>query len=249
MIDIHCHILPKFDDGSADLSESLSMAQIASASGVTEIIATPHFRGEEAEMAKLSKLVRRYERLSAAIRRVGIPLKLHPGAEILCLPQTLRLARDQMLPTLGDSNYLLVEFIFDETPEYMNDMLKNLTGCGYRVIVAHPERYDAVQKDPALSATWFRAGYAMQVNKGSLLGSFGASVQQTAARMLQAGQVAIIASDAHSIARRNTDMRPLRQWLSKEYDEKTIQLLLEENPRRVLEGKDLEHIPPRKEFA
>ena len=239
MIDIHCHILPALDDGSADLGESLSMAQIAVASGVTAIVTTPHFRGEEESLAQLGKLVSRYQRLEQAIQRRKIPLTLYPGAEVLCLPQTPRLARQRMLPTLGDTDYLLAEFFFDETPEYMNDQLSALLGCGYRPVIAHPERYDAIQKDPLLAESWFRAGYVMQLNKGSLLGAFGPKVQQAAQRMLNSGFVHLIASDAHSIAHRTTDMRPLRQWLSRECPEAYIRVLLEENPQRLIRGEDM----------
>lgn len=41
MIDIHCHILPVFDDGSASMAESLAMARMAAASGVTGIANQP----------------------------------------------------------------------------------------------------------------------------------------------------------------------------------------------------------------
>lgn len=239
MIDIHCHILPAFDDGSADLAESLSMAQIAVTSGVTGIVATPHFRGEEESLSQLSKLVSRYEKLSQAIARRKLPLQLYPGAEILCLPQTVRLARQRMLPTLGDTDYLLAEFYFNESPEYMDDMLRSLADCGYRPVVAHPERYEAVQKDPALAEKWFAAGYVLQLNKGSLLGAFGPKVQLAATRLLNAGFVHLIASDAHSISHRTTDMRPLRQWLSRECPEEYIRVLLDENPQRLIRGEDM----------
>ena len=42
MIDLHCHILPGIDDGSASLEESCLMARMAADSGVTAIAATPH---------------------------------------------------------------------------------------------------------------------------------------------------------------------------------------------------------------
>ncbi len=239
MIDIHCHILPSFDDGSADLDESLAMAQIAATSGTRGIIATPHFRGEEASLAMLPKLLSRYRRLESALARTGIPVTLYPGAEVLCLPQTLRLARQHELPTLADTNYLLVEFYFEEPQAYMDDMLAALADCGYRIVVAHPERYAAVQRDPLIASGWFRRGYVLQLNKGSLLGAFGPKVHYTAATLLEDGLVHLIASDAHSIARRTTDMRPLRQWLSQECPEAYSRILLEENPRRLVSGETL----------
>ena len=239
MIDIHCHILPGLDDGSADLDESLAMAQLAVASGVTEIVTTPHFRGDEEGLAVLGKLLSRYNRLETAIRRRKMPLRLHPGAEILCLPATPRLARQGQLPTLGNTNYLLVEFFFDETAEFMNNMLSQLAACGYRPVIAHPERYEAVQKTPQIVDAWFRTGYIIQANKGSPLGAFGSRVQQTAAGLLEAGLVHLFASDAHSISRRTTDMRPLRKWLTENCHPAYVQVLLQDNPTRLIRGEDM----------
>lgn len=239
MIDIHCHILPDFDDGSSDLDESLAMAQIAASSGTRGIVATPHFRGEEASLSLLPKILSRYQYLSRALARTNIPVTLYPGAEILCLPQTPRLARQKELPTLADTDYLLVEFYFDETGEYMDDILRQIHDCGYRIVVAHPERYAAIQRDPTLADRWCRLGYALQLNKGSLLGAFGDKVQFTAAGLLDDGMIHLIASDAHSIARRTTDMRPLRQWLARECPPEHVHILLEENPQRLIRGEEL----------
>ncbi len=239
MIDIHCHILPSYDDGSADLDESLAMAQIAASSGTQGIIATPHFRGEEASLALLPKLLSRYQRLQNALARTEIPVRLYPGAEVLCLPQTPWLARRHELPTLADTNYLLVEFYFEEPQDYMDNMLKALADCGYRLVIAHPERYGAVQRNPMIADQWVSRGYHLQLNKGSLLGAFGDRVQYCAATLLEDGLVHLIASDAHSIARRTTDMRPLRQWLSRECTPEQIRRLLEENPRRLVENAPL----------
>jgi protein-tyrosine phosphatase len=239
MIDIHCHILPDLDDGSADMDESLAMAQTAVTSGVREIVTTPHFRGDEQGLTRLPKILSRYRHFSRALARTDIPIRIHPGAEILCLPQTPRLARQRELPTLADTNYLLVEFLFEETAEYMDGILRQIHDCGYRLVIAHPERYSAVQRNPAVADRWCRLGYALQLNKGSLLGAFGDRVQCTATALLEDGVIRLIASDAHSIARRTTDMRPLRQWLSRECPAETAAILLEENPRRLLNGEDL----------
>ena len=43
MIDIHTHLLPGCDDGSASLDETDEQFDLMTAAGVTDIILTPHF--------------------------------------------------------------------------------------------------------------------------------------------------------------------------------------------------------------
>ena len=239
MIDTHCHILPDFDDGAADLTESLGMARSAAASGVTGIVVTPHFQGEPNSLGKLGKLVDRYQALRAALDRAGIRLDLYLGAEILCTPQTPKMARQKQLPTLGDTNYLLCEFYFNETPVYMDKLLSAISACGYRIVVAHPERYEAVQRDLRVAERWFRQGYVLQLNKGSVLGSFGSRVRQTTEELLENGFAHLFASDAHSTLYRTTDMAPLRAWVSSHCPADYGRVLLEENPSRLIRGQDM----------
>lgn len=239
MIDIHCHILPDFDDGAADLRESMAMVRTACLSGTTDIIATPHFPGEEASLEQLPRLIARYEKLEKAIAREKLPVTLHPGAEVLCLPETPRMARQGKLPTLGNTNYLLCEFYFNEPSAYMDGMLRFLAGCGYRIVVAHPERYEALQAQPQLAESWFRQGYVLQMNKGSLTGAFGPSVQKTALQLLSQGLYHLIATDAHGAGSRTTDMRPALQQLERLCPAPYTRILLEENPRRLLRGEDM----------
>ena len=53
MIDLHCHILPGVDDGAENMEDAIAMARHAAQSGVTDIVATPHFRGERSSMQLL----------------------------------------------------------------------------------------------------------------------------------------------------------------------------------------------------
>lgn len=239
MIDIHCHILPDFDDGAADLEEALAMARMAEASGVTAMVATPHFPGDAESFRRLGALLGRYERLERGLRQAGLQLRLYPGAEILCLPETPQLAAKKVLPTLGDTNYLLVEFNFGESESYMTEMLDALAQAGYRPVVAHPERYRAVQGNPRLPRHWFDLGYVLQLNKGSVLGAFGGRVRQTADRMLAEGLAHVIASDAHGTDRRTPHMGALAQWLDAHCDSEYAKILTEGNPARLLQGRDM----------
>lgn len=239
MVDVHCHILPGVDDGAENLEDALEMARIAVATGVTDLVATSHFRGDGDESERLEFLYRRFRQLKEILREEQIPLRLHLGAEVLCTHETIQLARDKLLPTISRTDYVLCEFYFDAPFEYMSEILEAIAEAGYLPVVAHPERYGAIQRDPRRVQNWFRRGYVIQVNKGSVLGSFGDRVQDAAEWLLERGLVHLFASDAHSPRRRTTDMSRLRRWLLEQYTADYVHLLLEENPARLLWGEEM----------
>ena len=172
-------------------------------------------------------------------RSEAIPITLHLGAEILCTEETLHLAQKKLLPTIGASNYFLTEFYFDEDPDFMDEMLRRLAEAGYTPVVAHPERYGAIQRDPAILKHWFRRGYVLQLNKGSILGAFGHRAEHAAHGILRAGLAHVIASDAHSASRRTPHMEGLNRWLDHHLDAEYARILTEENPRRIINGEPL----------
>lgn len=236
MIDIHCHILHDFDDGASTLEESLEMARIAIYSGVTEVVATPHFRGEPEFLEQQPLIDERYHELKAALEQLNLPLKLHKGAEVLCLSQTPELAAAGLLPTIGNSRYVLTEFYFDESFTFMNDCLSAFTACGYQPVIAHPERYDAIQRDPTRVQDWVECGFALQLNKGSILGSFGSRAERTANALLELGFVHMFASDAHGSRFRTPHIGALTQWAEEYCDSECARILLTENPSRILQN-------------
>lgn len=247
MVDIHCHIVPEVDDGAWSLDTALEMARMAVRSGIRRIIATPHFMGVPESLETLPDMLRQFLRLKAAIRQEGLELELIPGAEILCVPQTLDMARRGRLPLLGGSRYVLVEFYFDASARFLDMALEELLSCGYRPVVAHPERYIAIQQNPDLALSWFRRGIVLQVNKGSILGAFGRRAEETAIRLLHRGVVHVIASDAHSPKRRTTDMSLVRRWALENLGREYTRILLEDNPGRISRGEPMCEVPGRDE--
>ncbi|MBQ9083543.1 MAG: hypothetical protein IJY28_08595 [Clostridia bacterium] len=235
MIDIHCHIIPGVDDGAANLSESLMMAKMAVDSGVRHIIATPHLPGTPESLALLPRIAQQFTLLKQSAADIGLSLSC--AAEILCLPETPDMAAARRLPTLDGKRYVLCEFYFDESPDEMNRILDGLHRFGYIPVIAHPERYDAVQQGFSLIGHWFHKGYVLQLNKGSVLGSFGRRTEQTANRILADGAAHVIASDAHHTAYRTTHMEQLNHWVQANCHPSYAQILLERNPRRLLEGR------------
>lgn len=239
MIDIHCHILPEFDDGASSPEEAIAMAHMAADSGVSAIVATPHFPGRASSLHRIPDIMDRYKWLSHVLQAQQVPLKIYPGAEILCLPETPALAARKALPTIGDTSYLLTEFYFDANFAFMDSTLAKLAECGYTPVVAHPERYHAINTAPTLLECWMQQGYVLQLNKGSLLGAFGEQVRSTAIGALDAGFAHLIASDGHGANYRTPHMGRLRYWLEETYGEEHAQILLDRNPARLVEDQDM----------
>lgn len=241
MIDLHCHILPGVDDGAPDLNTALEMARMAWDSGVTAMVATPHCnlpRGQRGNYIS-RELAERFSRLRRELRQAGIPLQLYTGMEVFCTPDTEQLLLAGKLSTLAGSHYMLVEFYFDESAAYMTGQLEGLLRHGVIPLVAHPERYDPVQRDPELARRWREMGCALQLNKGSLLGSLGSRAETTSHYLLRRGLAQAVASDGHGVSHRTPHMGQVRRLLEALCQPEYVHILLEENPRRILRDQPL----------
>lgn len=242
MIDIHCHILPQIDDGAESLDEALEMARMAAYTGVTDIIATPHFQGAFDYLEMLPDIDQRFEDLQDALLRWRVPITVHKGAEILCVPQTPELAEAGLLPTLGNTKYVLTEFYFNETFHFMDECLRQIAAHGYIPVVAHPERYEAVHRDARRLQSWADMGFVLQLNKGSILGSLGMRAERSANELLELGLAHLFASDAHGCDARTPHMDGLYRWAEEFCEPECAHILLTENPRRILRGDPMADI-------
>jgi len=236
MIDTHCHMLPGVDDGSADLATSLAMAEAAYNSGVSCVIVTPHCNVPgEANRNYLSPALRSaFYALRDAIREAGIPLQIMPGMEIMCTEETTELIRAGKMLSLAGSRYMLLEFFFDAPAHFMTGQLRAVAALGLTPVVAHPERYAAVQDDPLLAERWFNAGYVLQVNGGSLLGQLGGRAELAADVLVTRGLCHLVASDAHDTRFRPAALDNVYAYIRDIYSAKTAELLLNTNPQRIL---------------
>ena len=235
MIDIHTHILPGVDDGAADYDVSIVMAQAAQECGVTDMIATPHSNQRSRYENYVSEdLENRMVILRSALKKAEIHVNIHEGMEIFGTPDLPRLLRAGKVRTLAGSRYLLVEFAFREDPFFMENLLQQLRAEGVEPIVAHPERYIALQDMPELLFDWRERGIWLQANKGSFFGAFGHGARRTAQLMLSNDLITIIASDAHGAERRTPDLSRIQEMITMEFSHRRASRLLENNPRRIL---------------
>ncbi len=177
------------------------MARISDAGGVKVIIATPHYSEAVTPELVTNLALELNERLAQA----DISLRVAPGMEAYLDPEIPELLRTGQIQLIGD-NSLLVELPMNHLPLYTDEVLFKVMVMGYRVILAHPERNRQVVENPELVYDWVSQGILVQVNSGSLLGSFGSEVRTTCEVLLKANLVHFIGSDAHSSVRRKPEL-------------------------------------------
>ena len=193
MRDIHSHILPGVDDGARDLAESLEMIEAAKAAGVTEIVCTPHVRDPYFDYDAMWDA---YDALVAAAG--GFPLQM--GFEVNHAKlMDLGMKWVDYLHFDGSDEFLLelssrateVEFATYERTIF------ELQGKGYEVIIAHPERYRAIQKAPGIAERLSRMGCKLQASADYIAGGRRGRERKPAQRLFEMGLYDCIASDAH----------------------------------------------------
>ena len=239
MIDIHTHILPGVDDGSKSIEMSLEMARQAVQTGVDTIICTPHCMPGIYNNYASESLEETFQMLRQVFREAGLPVHLRKGMEVMAVRNIGELIEQKKVWTLNGSDYLLTEFSFDEDPAYCDEALQEISDKGYTPVIAHPARYYFVQEDPQIVYNWYQKGYGIQLNKGSLLGSFGRREKATADRLMRHGLVTCVASDAHRSNTRTTRMEELQEYLEERYGAEYMYMLTEENPQRILDNRCL----------
>jgi protein-tyrosine phosphatase len=244
VIDLHAHLLPGVDDGPPRMADALEMARVAVAGGVATLVCTPHLNAAHphtlARVAEVLPLVR------AELERAGIPLRLLPGAEIAF--DRLTGFDDGALGAAslgGGGRWLLVELPFVGWPLGIPEALARLEMRGFGVVIAHPERSDAIQRAPDRLRDLVGRGALVQVTAGSLTGDHGPRARRAAVALLRAGFVHLLASDAHSATARPPVLADGLQMAAAELhtSAEALRWMVEEGPRLVVEGLAVR--PPR----
>lgn len=196
MIDIHCHVLPGIDDGSQSLEESLMILEDMAAHGFTEIICTPHYIADSQYAASNVIKSAKLNALQAAANEKGINIKLHLGNEAYITEEMAKLIKQQQIHPLA-KNYILFELPMSGAVNSLQDYCHNLRCEGYNLILAHPERYITIQKNPQIAIELHKKGVEFQSNFGSMTGKYGKHAEKTLKFLLKNDVIDYFGTDVH----------------------------------------------------
>lgn len=194
--DMHSHLIPGIDDGAPDMETVLELLRQMEGLGFGKIITTPHI------MADLYKnneqIIRKGEdKVKEAIKKAGINIKFQAAAEYLVDEGFGPMVKQRNLMTFGN-NFLLIELPYYSPPQNLSELLFELQVAGYKVVLAHPERYVYWHGNFAKLEELKDREVFFQLNTISLSGYYSMPTKKISEKLIDAGMIDFLGSDLHS---------------------------------------------------
>lgn len=231
MIDFHTHVLPGIDDGSRDIGMTERMLEMEKEQGVTHIYATPHFY---AHRRSVQQFVERREGALAKVRellarREDLP-EITAGAEVYYFRGMGKAEQLSELCIQG-TDILLLEMPFEQWhSEQYRDVVDIIKKRHLRVVLAHIERYEGLQKNTGVWEDIMDLPLTIQMNAGSFITGFtsGMHARHTAKfclNMLMQHDNCIIGTDCHNLTDRAPHLAEARNIIEKKAGSERLRLL------------------------
>lgn len=167
-VDIHTHVIPGVDDGSANMERSMEMVRMAYDEGVRTMFATPHFgvRNPEFDWDKSEKNFKELQRL---VKKEYPDLELRYGSEVYSGPGMLSGLADGYAKMMSENKHVMVEFSSRSDYDEVFHGCRSLIREGYIPILAHAERYRAAFRKIKDVEDIVKQGVLVQMNTTSVL--------------------------------------------------------------------------------
>lgn len=256
MFDIHSHIIYHIDDGSHDLEESLELIRQDVEQGAHAIIATPHYYVQyptdpariRAKLATIEEALGIGEQTAAEpspsaseANASALDVQLYAGNEVLWFDSmTERLQSGEIL-TLADSHYTLIEFYPEESYQTILRAIRKVRNAGYRPIIAHAERFKAMQEHGLAEVRDLGAYVQLSTEPLSHKGLSGLFDRETKfiQKALRNQEADFLGTDMHRIDRRPPVLRDAIDWIQKNLDADYADAVLQRNADAILRDAEI----------
>lgn len=214
MIDFHTHFLPGIDDGAKELSDSLEMLGVMKSSGITTVVATPHYYGDRLSPDEFADL--RDKKIAEVANADRSGIEIIPAAEVLLDRLLLNQSKESLKRLCyGGGNTILLELpqINGNFEEYADIVFSLMSYFNLNVVIAHVERYAYFLKNPDSVAYLKEVGCTVQLDADCFFGSFG--VRRFALKLIKNGLADVIASDCHNLSSRRPNLAEAYGYVAK----------------------------------
>ena len=239
MIDLHSHIIFGVDDGSKTIEDSIEMILEAEEAGFTDIIATPHYMESAYEVPK-EQIKEKMNDIINILKDNNVRINIHQGNEIYITNNIVDLLNNNLVSTLANSKYVLFETPMNVEPLNLLDVVYTLLENKKVPIIAHPERYEFIQKDPNKLIELIENGVLFQANYGSIIGQYGKEAQKTLVKLLQNNMIHFMGTDVHRANSIYNNVPKAIEELKRVVSKNVVEAITIENAKKVLNDEDIE---------
>lgn len=236
-IDIHCHLLFGVDDGPQTLEESLALLKQEYDDGVRTIFLTPHYRKGMFESPPELRM-RNFRLLQAQAAQQFPDLRLYLGCELHVTMELEQDLAEGRAHTMGETDLILLEFPESAGKRHILERCHTAMSRGYRPILAHAERCDAVRRDPDLLQRLADMGVYIQMNAGSIVGEEGLAMKWFCRKVMRRGLLHLVGTDAHNLKGRRPNLYPCSRYIQRILGSEWQEYLLHGSPLAIIEGSD-----------
>lgn len=233
MIDIHTHILYGVDDGVKTLDESINILKNMSKEGVTDVFLTPHYVEYSTYVSSVKSNMAIFNIIKETLMQNNININIHLGNEIYITKNILELLERKEISTLGNSNYLLIELPMSGEYDGYMDIFLDLMSRGYKIILAHPERYIYFNNHFNELISMHDRGILFQVNLESVLGKYGTQSKKTIKKLLKSKVIDFVGSDIHYNKDNYSYINEAKNKFRKYLNENEIDAIFNINPSNI----------------
>lgn len=239
MIDFHSHIIPNVDDGSRSVEETFELLKEAKETGFSGVISTSHYMEGyyETDVAERNVWIKA---ISENLYKKNIDLKLYLGNEVYITKNIMNLLEQGKATSINNSNYVLFEFPLNSKPMDMYDIIYDMLEYKLIPVLAHPERYTFVQKEPNLIYDLIQKGVLMQSNFGSILGIYGEKAEIIVKKLLENNMVHFLGSDVHRANSIYPQIHDALRRIEEIVGEEQLNEITSINPNLVVENKRID---------
>jgi len=193
--DIHSHFIPGIDDGAPDMDTSISLIKKMQELGYSKVITSPHVMSDFYQNSS-ETILKGLNDVRAELKAQNINIEIDAAAEYyIDFEFEQKIGKEKFL-TFGD-NYILVELSFMEAPRNLFDIIFKLQLEGYKVVLAHPERYNYYSLKNYEEFT--SRGVLLQINLLSLIGYYSPQIKKKTEALINVDMVSLVGSDCHNM--------------------------------------------------
>ena len=171
----------------------------------------------------------------------ALDVHLYAGNEVLWFDSmTERLQSGEIL-TLADSHYTLIEFYPEESYQTILRAIRNVRNAGYRPIIAHAERFKAIQEHGLAEVRDLGAYVQLSTEPLSHKGLSGLFDRETKfiQKALRNQEADFLGTDMHRTDRRPPVLRDAIDWIERNLDRDYADAVLQRNAQAIVRDEEL----------